>query len=107
VKKEWSNREITFVLNEYKKGYSRFEIAKKFRMKFDCVRSPDSIKHAIDVYGMDVERELPRVLLIDIETKEWIRRAPLYWSYREAIKNGMKTPSDIDNCAFDLEFRRI
>ena len=45
--------------------------------------------------------------LIDIETKEWIRRAPLYWSYREAIKNGMKTPSDIDNCAFDLEFRRI
>ena len=45
--------------------------------------------------------------LIDIETKEWIRRAPLYWSYIEAIKNGMKTPSDIDNCAFDLEFRRI
>jgi serine/threonine protein kinase len=45
--------------------------------------------------------------LIDIETKEWIRRPPLYWSYREAIKNGMKTPSDIDNCAFDLEFRRI
>lgn len=45
--------------------------------------------------------------LIDIETKEWIRRAPLYWSYREAIKNGMKTPSDIDNCAFNLEFRRI
>ncbi len=69
MKKEWSNREITFVLNEYKKGYSRFEIAKKFRMKFDCVRSPDSIKHAIDVYGMDVERELPKVLLVDIETK--------------------------------------
>ena len=45
--------------------------------------------------------------LIDIETKEWIRRAPLYWSYREAIKNGMNTPSDIDNCAFDLEFRII
>jgi serine/threonine protein kinase len=45
--------------------------------------------------------------LIDIETKEWIRRAPFYWSYIEAIKNGMKTPSDIDNCAFDIEFRRI
>ena len=40
--------------------------------------------------------------LIDIETKEWIRRPPLYWSYMEAIKNGMKTPSDIDNYAFDL-----
>ena len=45
--------------------------------------------------------------LIDIETKEWITRPPLYWSYREAIKNGMKTPIDIDNCAFDIGFKRI
>jgi len=69
VKKEWSNKEITFVLNEYKKGYSRFEIAKKFRIKFSYTRSPDSIKHAIDVYALGVERELPKVLLVDIETK--------------------------------------
>ncbi len=69
MKKDWSNKEITFVLNEYKKGYSRFEIAKKFRIKFNYTRSPDSIKHAIDVYALDVERELPKVLLVDIETK--------------------------------------
>ena len=42
--------------------------------------------------------------VIDIETEEWTSRAPFYWSYREAIKLGMKTPSDIDNCAFDIEF---
>lgn len=45
--------------------------------------------------------------LINIETKEWIRGAPLYWSYNTAIQNGMETPCDIDNYAFDLEFRRI
>ena len=69
MKKEWSTTEITFVLTHYKKGYSRFEIAKKFRIRFNYTRSPDSIKHAIDVYALDVEKELPRVLLVDIETK--------------------------------------
>jgi hypothetical protein len=69
MKKEWKKNEITFVLTEYKKGYSRFEIAKKFRIKFNYTRSPDSIKHAIDVYGMGIEKELPKVLLVDIETK--------------------------------------
>ena len=39
--------------------------------------------------------------LIDIETKEWIIQAPFYWSYKEAIKIGMKTPTDIDNFAFN------
>ena len=38
--------------------------------------------------------------VMDIETKEWITQAPFYWSYKEAIKIGMKTPSDIDNFAF-------
>lgn len=68
-KQSWSKAEINFVLKEYKKGYSRFEIAKKFRIKYEYTRSPDSIKHCIDVYGMDVELDLPRVLLVDIETK--------------------------------------
>ena len=43
--------------------------------------------------------------LIDIETNEWIIRAPLYWSHKEAIKNGMETPFDIDNCAFDIRLK--
>ena len=45
--------------------------------------------------------------LINIENKEWIIRPPSYWSYREAIKNGMKTPIDIDNYAFDIKFKNI
>lgn len=42
--------------------------------------------------------------LINIETKEWIKKAPLYWSHREAIINSMKMPIDIDNYAFNIEF---
>ena len=42
--------------------------------------------------------------LIDIETKEWIIKPQEWWSYNKAIKNGMVTPSDIDNYAFDIEF---
>ena len=43
--------------------------------------------------------------LIDIKTKEWIIHPPSYWSYIQAIQTGAKTPSDIDNCAFDIEFK--
>jgi serine/threonine protein kinase len=42
--------------------------------------------------------------LIDIETKEWIIEPPEWWSYNQAIQNGMVTPSDIDNYTFDIEF---
>lgn len=45
--------------------------------------------------------------IIDNETKEWIKEPPIFWSYGEAIQNGMKTPSDIDNYAFDIGFTRI
>ncbi len=40
--------------------------------------------------------------IIDIETNEWIINPPKYWSYNEAIKNGMESPVDIDNYAFTL-----
>lgn len=43
--------------------------------------------------------------LINIETKEWIMKPPLFWSYRTAIQNGMETPTDIDNYAFDIGFK--
>lgn len=69
MKKEWSKTEISFVVKEYQKGYSRFEIAKKFQKRFGYRRSPDSIKHAVDNYASDVEKDLPRVLLVDVETK--------------------------------------
>ncbi len=40
--------------------------------------------------------------IIDIKTNEWIIDPPEYWSYNEAIKNGMESPVDIDNYAFTL-----
>ena len=44
--------------------------------------------------------------LIDVHTNEWIVKPPKYWSYKQAVKNGMKKPIDIDNYAFDLEFTK-
>lgn len=72
MKKEWTKIEINFVIKEYQKGYSRFEIAKKFQKKFGYKRSTDSIKHAIDNYCLDVKRDLPKVLILDIETAPMI-----------------------------------
>lgn len=69
MKLPWEKKEITFVINQHKKGFSRFDIAKLFVEKFLYYRSPDSIKHCIDVYGQDVELYVPRVLVLDIETR--------------------------------------
>lgn len=71
-KQEWSTKEITFVLNKHKAGYSRTEIAKMFSKHFvkdGFTRTPDSIKHCIDSHGMHIERDLPKVLVLDLETK--------------------------------------
>ncbi len=71
-KQEWSKREITFVLNKHKAGYSRYEIAKLFTKHFikdGITRTPDSIKHCIETHGLHIERDLPKVLILDIETK--------------------------------------
>ena len=43
--------------------------------------------------------------LMNIETKEWIIKPPRFWSYNIAIQNGMETPTDIDNYAFDIGFK--
>ena len=40
--------------------------------------------------------------LINIENNEWIIPPPPYFSYKEAIKNGIENPVDIDNYAFDI-----
>ena len=43
--------------------------------------------------------------LIDKETNKWKVEPPKYWSYNKAIQNGMKTPLDIDNYAFEIGFK--
>jgi DNA polymerase elongation subunit (family B) len=68
-KSNWKTSEINFVINLHKKGHSRREIAKLFRIKFNSTRTCDSIKHCLETYAADVERALAKVLLVDIETK--------------------------------------
>ena len=44
---------------------------------------------------------------IDNETKKWIIEPKKWWSYNNAIQNGMVTPTEIDNYAFDREITRL
>jgi serine/threonine protein kinase len=40
--------------------------------------------------------------LIDLLSKEWkLKPNTIYWSYNEAIKNGCKTPKEIDDWSFN------
>ena len=43
--------------------------------------------------------------LINIETKEWIIKPPMFWSYNTAIQHGKETPTDIDDYAFEIGFK--
>ena len=72
TKQEWSKKEITFVLSKHKAGYSRNEIAKMFAKHFvkdGITRTQDSIKHCIETHGQHIEQDLPKVLILDLETK--------------------------------------
>jgi hypothetical protein len=42
--------------------------------------------------------------IIYTETNKWKIEPPKYWSYNKAVANGMKTPVEIDNYAFDIGF---
>lgn len=44
--------------------------------------------------------------LIDTETNEWKIEPLEWWSYNKAVQNGMVTPSEIDDYAFDIEFNQ-
>lgn len=68
-KNNWLKSQITFVLNLYKNGFSRKEITKAYNLKFTESRTPDSIKHCIESHGSHIEKNIPKVLLVDIETK--------------------------------------
>ena len=39
--------------------------------------------------------------LIDLNSQEWILKPHHYWSYNEAVKNGAKTPKEIDDWSFN------
>jgi hypothetical protein len=60
----------------------------------------------MDNFGIDEEGNL-KIFdfdcsgIIDTKTKSWILKPPLYFNYKNAIENGMKTPTEIDDYCFD------
>jgi len=42
--------------------------------------------------------------IIDLDTNKWLKRPPMYWSYTQALANGLKDPKEIDDFAFDINF---
>jgi hypothetical protein len=74
-KQEWTKPQINFVISQHKRGFSRKEITYKFNNRFPkSIRTQDSIKHCIDIHGVDVEKYIPKVLIIDIETKPMLAK---------------------------------
>lgn len=54
----WTEKEIRFVLEKDKEGYSRSEIVEEYKEKFGTKRTSNSIKHAIETYQeYDVVKE--------------------------------------------------
>jgi hypothetical protein len=87
MKIDWTKAEIKFVLSQYKKGYSRHSIAKLFKQNFSLDRSANSIKHCIETYGTEIEKDLPKVLLLDVETKP--KKAWVWGSYDQNVGTDM------------------
>jgi uncharacterized protein YprB with RNaseH-like and TPR domain len=69
TKQTWTSAQINLVLKLHRKNIPRSEIAKLFNRKFDCSRTHDSIKHCIETYGSHIEQDIPKVLILDIETQ--------------------------------------
>lgn len=70
--REWTKKEITFLESKHRAGYSRNEISKMYAERFvkeGWTRSPDSIKNAVERYCMHIDKDIPKVLFLDIETK--------------------------------------
>lgn len=86
-KSKWSKGQINFVLSLHKRGLSRREISKEYYSKYLHPRSHSSIKHCIETYGAFIEKNLPRVLLVDIETKP---KKSWHWGvWQENISHNM------------------
>lgn len=64
----WLKNEINFVVKQYKKGFGRGTIAKLFYEKFGYIRTPDSIKHCLQLYTIGIDQDIKKVLILDIET---------------------------------------
>lgn len=69
MKKELSNSQITFIISMYKKGKGRKTITRLFNRKFDENLTEYSMRRKIQKYTKGIEKDIPKVLYVDIETK--------------------------------------
>lgn len=83
----WSKAEINFVKSQFKKGLGKRSIHKLFNRKFTTKRTVDSINHCISNHCSDVERDLPKILILDVETKP--KKAYIWTPRVEYVNNDM------------------
>lgn len=69
MKQELTKSQINFIVSNYKKGRGRNSITKLFNQKFRTNLSVDAMRRKIDKHTVDVDRDVPKVLYVDIETK--------------------------------------
>lgn len=70
--RKWTSKEVTFLMQKYAAGYTRTEIAKLYEERFrkeGWTRSGDSIKNAATLYCTHIDKHVPKLLFLDIETK--------------------------------------
>lgn len=66
---ELVTKEINFIVSLYKKGKGRKTITRLFNRKFGTSITEDSMRRKIEKYTKFVDRDVPKVLFVDIETK--------------------------------------
>jgi hypothetical protein len=69
MKKELSKNQINFIVGLFKKGKGRKSITKLFNRKFEENISEYSMRRKIEKYTKHIEKDIPKVLYVDIETK--------------------------------------
>lgn len=69
MKEELSKPQITFIVNSYKKGKGRKTITRLFNRKFGTEITEYSMRRKIEKYTKGIEKDIPKVLYVDIETK--------------------------------------
>jgi hypothetical protein len=69
MKEELSSAQITFIVSLYRKGKGRRAIARLFNRKYGTNITEYSMRRKIQRYAKHIDRDIPRVLYVDIETK--------------------------------------
>ena len=69
MKEELSKAQITFIVNNYKKGRGRKSLTRLFNRKFGTEITEYSMRRKIEKYTKGIEKDIPKVLYVDIETK--------------------------------------